>query len=238
MIDFRRVHLLLVTALVVLFAVPVPLPAASCTACGATGISDLTMLCPQCGADLHSPSLRRAANSQTGLTIEIFYTGDRPQNLPDTGKVRINGKPAGDIVIEDREKRDPTLQTASARGIGFDYTGRNRFSQSGKTAGQVAVEVEFLFPRARGLLTSRRVLRYPYVPLTSGRTTTLRYSFAVPRDFGSKPKPDLKAALASDTFRFAPRTASGSKPLLPLLPVRLAPASGGAQLEMPVPELY
>jgi hypothetical protein len=210
--------------------------ASICPNCGRTDLPELLMLCPACGGKLQTRSGQQSTNLRASLTLEIFYGGDFPNRLPEHGKVFLNRKPLGEIGIDQREERDRTPSRFQFQGLGHDYTARYRFDTVGLTPGVVKLEVEFVFPRARGLAASRRRLCFPFVPLKGGQTTRLRYCFTVPRDFGTKPKPDLASALATGPLAM-PAIPSASDSFLQHLPVDLTPVEGGAQVEIKTPDL-
>ncbi|HEY9070383.1 MAG TPA: hypothetical protein VIV61_08990 [Candidatus Ozemobacteraceae bacterium] len=173
--------------------------ALDCGSCGAKGLSGLAMYCPFCKAALHTAEKQQKAGSKASLAIDILYTGDRPDRLPEYGKLYINGRYRGNIEQTEREARRTSIDTGHSTGLGFDYTARYHTDLRDLAPGVFRVEVEMKFKRLFGLARSIRRVCFPHVGLRSGEKTLIQHTF-------------------SRGSRFQERTPASAPPLLPYLP--------------------
>ncbi len=183
------------------------------------------MYCPNCRAPLHTPQIQRTGRTTAILSIDISYTGDRPDRLPEYGKVYLNGTYKGNIPISEREARQRSYDVSSGRGLGYDYTARYHTDLRELDAGLFRVEVEMKFKRLFGLARSIRRVCFPYVGLRSGEKTVLKHTFSRGSSF-------QKRGTASAT------TVMPILPGLPAIPaisdlLQLTPGTGTLGIEMP-----
>lgn len=190
-----RTRLLMTTLGVVAFFLSgtMPVAALDCGSCGRQGLSALTMFCPDCKALLNQPSNRVKAKKSAVLTVEIYYTGDHPEKLPEYAKLYINRKYAGNIPQTEREARGQSLATPGRSGLGFDYTAKYATELREQHVGMVQVEVEMRFKRLLGVSRSHRRVLFRNVNLKPDEKTVLRQYFDHPTTF-SKVKPELSAS--------------------------------------------
>ncbi|HQG28514.1 MAG TPA: hypothetical protein PLY73_08135, partial [Candidatus Ozemobacteraceae bacterium] len=116
--------------------------ALECGSCGAKGLSALTMFCPKCRQSLHTPQIQRSVRATAVLSIDLVYTGDRPDRLPEYGKLFINGVYKGNIPLIEREARQREIDLGYNRGLGHDYTAKYHADLRDLDVGVVRVEVE------------------------------------------------------------------------------------------------
>ncbi len=198
-----------------------PASGRDCAVCGLTELPELAMVCPKCQAALHATRSRQAARATAVLIIEIRYTGDQPERLPEYGKVFFNGAYRGNLPLVEREARSP-VGTAGHGGLGSEFTALYRGEWRNLDAGQIAVRVDMRFRRLFGVGRSYKEVTFPFVGLKSGEKTVLRYSFAHPREFGRSLRREGKTE---------PGLASGTEGLPLAGPARPArPAERGAVL--------
>jgi hypothetical protein len=205
-------NILLLFALLV---VSMPVFGFSCGNCGAEDQPELALTCGICGGDLHSTRSRLAARSTATLVIEILYTGNAPDRLPEQGKLLINRKAYGEITLVERESRDPIMLNPSRHGLGQEYTGVYRRELHNLDPGIYHIQVEMQFPRFSGFWKSVRRVEFPRVAVKADEKTFIRHSFSGPRDF----------AVTRKKGPAIPRR--GDAP-------EVKPASGAAVLEIPV----
>lgn len=196
-----------------------------CGSCGAKGVSALAMYCPNCRTSLHTPQTQRALRTTAMLAIDISYTGDRPDRLPEYGKIYINGIYKGNIPISEREARQQSFDVSSSHGLGYDYTARYHADLRELDAGLFRIEVEMKFRRLFGLARSIRRVCFPYVALRSGEKTVLKHTFSRGSSF-------QKRGTASAT------TVIPVLPGLPAIPemnnlLQLTPGTGTLGIEVP-----
>jgi len=169
-----------------------PILALDCKNCGEKDIPTLLFACPKCGGQLHSVESRVQARSTATLVIELFYTGERPDDLPEYGKLFINRKFRGNIPLVEREKKDPIRIENDKKGLGVDFTGVYRIEKRNMDIGLHEIQVEMMFKRLSGIWKSHRRVVFKNVVLKSGEKTTIRHFFSGPKNF-SKKKPPEKA---------------------------------------------
>lgn len=202
-----------------------------CAVCGLTELPELAMVCPKCQAALHAPRSRLTARATAALIIEIRYTGNQPERLPEYGKVFFNGAYRGNLPLVEREARSPVVTTGHG-GLGSEFTALYRGEWRHLDAGQIAVRVDMRFRRLFGVGRSYKEVTFPYVALKSGEKTVLRYSFAHPREFGRPLRREGKteAGLATGTEARPP-----ARPARPTErgAVMLRTGSGTVGLEVP-----
>lgn len=221
----RRHVFIAALVLAVLLATQLPVAALECRACGAGGLSALAMYCPRCRAGLHTPQIQRAVRASAVLAIDISYTGDNPERLPEYGKIYINGVYKGNIPLLEREARRKDLDVSSHRGLGYDYTAKYHADLRELDVGVFRVEVEMKFKRFYGFVRSIRKVCFPYVALRSGEKTAITHTFKRGSSFQN-------------------RTIASSTPFLQIFPglpgipalnelMKLTPGSGTLGIEMP-----
>lgn len=221
----RRHAVAAILFLAVFLAVSFAARALECGACGAKGLSALTMFCPKCRESLHTPQIQRSVRATAVLSIDIIYTGDRPDRLPEYGKIFINGVYKGNIPILEREARLREIDTGYDRGLGHDYTAKYHADLRDLDVGVVRVEVEMKFKRLYGFARSLRKVCFPYVALKSGEKTVLTHSFSRGSSFQNKAN-----ASATPPLQILP-----GLPGLPSLNelLKVSPGTGTMGIEMP-----
>ncbi len=162
--------------------------ALDCGSCGRQGLSALTMVCPDCKALLNQPSNRVKAKKSAVLAVEIYFTGDKPEKLPEYAKLYINRKYVGNIPQTEREPRGQSPATPGRTGLGFDYTAKYAVELREQHVGMVQVEVEMRFKRLFGVSRSHRRVLFRNVNLKPDEKTVLRHYFDHATTF-SKVKP-------------------------------------------------
>lgn len=199
--------------------------ALECGSCGAKGLSALTMFCPKCRQSLHTPQIQRSVRATAVLSIDLVYTGDRPDRLPEYGKLFINGVYKGNIPLIEREARQREIDLGYNRGLGHDYTAKYHADLRDLDVGVVRVEVEMKFKRLFGFARSFRRVCFPYVSLRSGEKTILTHSFSRGSSFQIKANASAPAPLQL-------------LPGLPGLPslndlLKISPGTGTMGIEVP-----
>lgn len=222
---------LLVVALVLLVAGVGSAVARDCGECGLTDLPELAMVCPRCQASLHSTRGRLAARATAVLIVEIRYTGDQPDHLPDYGKVFLNGAYRGNLPLVDREARSPV--TASGHGgLGSEFTALYRGEWRNLDVGQIAVRVDMRFRRIFGMGRSYKQVTFPFVVLKSGEKTILRYAFGHPREFGRPPRREGKEGPGVASGTMSPPPSGPARPA-ERGTIHLRTGSGTVGLEVP-----
>jgi len=199
--------------------------ALECGACGAKGVSALAMFCPKCRQSLHTPQIQRSVRATAVLSVDLIYTGDRPDRLPEYGKIFINGVYKGNIPLIEREARQREIDLGYNRGLGHDYTAKYHADLRDLDVGVVRVEVEMKFKRLFGFARSFRRVCFPYVSLRSGEKTTLTHSFSRGSSFQTKAN-----ASATPPLQLLP-----GLPGLPSLNelMKISPGTGTIGIEVP-----
>ncbi len=199
--------------------------ALECGSCGAKGLSALAMFCPKCRQSLHTPQIQRTVRATAVLSIDLIYTGDRPDRLPEYGKIFINGAYKGNIPLIERESRQREIDLGYNRGLGHDYTAKYHADLRDLDVGVVRVEVEMKFKRLFGFARSFRKVCFPYVALRSGEKTALTHSFSRGSSF------QLKANASAP----APLQLLPGLPGLPSLNeiLKISPGTGTMGIEVP-----
>ncbi len=169
-------------------AMTLTLSALDCGTCGRKGLPALAMTCPQCRSLLYQPTNRVKAKKSAVLVVEIFFTGNKPEKLPEYAKLYINRKYVGNIPQTEREARGQSLATVGRTGLGFDYTAKYVTELREQHIGLVQVEVEMRFKRLFGVSRSHRRVLFRNVNLKADEKTFLRHYFDHPTTF-SKVKP-------------------------------------------------
>jgi len=151
--------------------------AGDCPACGAKELSGLTMLCPECNADLHDITTRNARIERSSLRVRLLYTGDKPDRLPAYGKLYINGKYHGNIDLVEKEERNSEFAASWNDGLGREYTALYEKVIENVTPGVLKIEVEMKFDRLYSLGRSYKKVVFPYVGFKEGEKTTVDHYF-------------------------------------------------------------
>lgn len=203
-------HLVYSTIFFILICLQVQ--AIDCQVCGAIEQPSLAMVCAECGANLHKNSkVKRRSN--TVLVVEMLYTGNDPNGIPDYGKLFINRKYRGNVRVKERETRDPLLFDPNREDLGHEYTAAYRHEIRNLDPGLYDVRLEMQFRRVSGLWKSIRRVEYIRVGLKQGEKTVIKHYFSGARDFSKPNKKKIpKAGIGPD----------------------IHPATGAVVLEMPV----
>lgn len=151
--------------------------AGDCPACGARDLSGLTLLCPECNADLHDPVTRNARTERSSLQVRLLYTGDKPDRLPAYGKLYINGEYHGNIDLIEKEERSSEFAASWNDGLGREYTALYEKTVENVMPGILKIEVEMKFDRLYGLGRSHKKVVFPYVGFKEGEKTTVDHYF-------------------------------------------------------------
>lgn len=160
--------------------------AVDCATCGQKDLPDLAMLCPKCQTLLHTPQSRVKACSTAALVVEVIYTGDNPDKLPEYAKVFLNRKLLGNIPIIDKESRKPVKLDTGRKGLGEEFTAIYRNEFRDLFIGTVKIQIEMRFKKLYGILKNVRRVEFPFVELKQGEITTLKHTFNDPRKFQNK----------------------------------------------------
>lgn len=191
-----------------------PVWAIDCPQCGTRDIPSLVFACPKCSNSLHTVESIVKARSTATLVIEMLFTGEHPERLPDYGKLFINKKYKGNIPLIDREARDKVQLESDRKGLGHDYTAIFRTEKRDMDTGLYKVQVEMVFTRARGLMKSHRRVDFPRVMLKSGEKTFIRHAFSGPGDFQKKGGKMGKSENDTPYLNYGSGTVSLELPLL------------------------
>lgn len=151
--------------------------AVDCPACGVRDLSGLTLLCPECNADLHDPLTRNTAIERSSLRVRLLYTGDKPDHLPAYGKLYINGEYQGNIDLVEKEERNGEFAASWNDGLGREYTAMYEKLIDNIMPGMLKIEVEMKFDRLYGLGRSYKKVLFPYVGFKKGEKTTVDHYF-------------------------------------------------------------
>jgi len=179
-------------ALAVILWLGAALPGAwaiNCPGCSQKDLPELLMACPGCGANLHTSESLVKARSNAALVVEILYTGDKPDKLPEYGKIFINRKYRGNIPLVEKEPREKILLESGRTGLGFDFTGVYRSEFRGLDSGLYNIHVEMVFRSLGGLYKDHRRVEFRRISLNPEEKTVIRHSFTGPGDFSKKKKP-------------------------------------------------
>jgi hypothetical protein len=184
--------ILVVAALVFIFGSAVS--AKTCPYCQAQDISALAMVCPDCRADLHDPTLSYNAQKKASLKISLYYTGDNPDRMPPYGKVYINGEYMGNVPMIEKEIIAEDFSQTWSDGLGKEFTAFYEKSFSNIPAGILKVEIEMKFDRFYGLGRSFKKVTFPYIAFRPGENTLVKHYFNSAVNF-SKFDPPAKKPL-------------------------------------------
>lgn len=167
--------------------------AADCNKCGGTDISSLAMLCPDCGAEMHSRENLKKLTGKSRLHLRVHYKGDRPNRLPPYGKVYINGEYKGNINLIESEAVPEQFTQNWGDGLGDDYSAYYEKFITDIQPGILKVEVEMRFNRFYGLARSFKRVTFPYVSFKRDEDTALIHEFSSAATFSdfepSEPAP-------------------------------------------------
>ena len=162
-----------------------------CGACGQKNVPTLAMYCPKCHGLLCQPENRVKASKTAALVVDIYYTGDRPERLPEYGKLFVNGKYCGNIPQKEKEARESRMNQDGRHGLGADYTAKYSLELRNLSDGVIEVMVEMRFKRLYGLGRSHRRIFFPRVGLKPDQKTCISHHFESARNFHLKPKESL-----------------------------------------------
>lgn len=185
--------------LILLFPALVMAEGQTCPACGIDELASLAMVCPECGANLHSQLLKAQQKPRARLRIRLLYTGGNPDKMPHYGKLYINGIYRGNIdMIEKQTKTDEYTQIWS-NGLGKDFTAYYEKVLENIPAGILKVEVEMKFARFYGLGSSLKRVVFPYTSFSAGEGTSLDHYFTSASTFSQhKPVKAQRIPIISD----------------------------------------
>ncbi len=151
--------------------------AEDCPFCGAKDLSGLTLLCPECNADLHDQTTRNARIEKSSLRVRLLYTGDKPDRLPAYGKLYINDEYQGNIDLVEKEERSSEFAANWNDGLGREYTAVYEKNVENVIPGILKIEVEMKFDRFYGFGRSYKKVVFPYVGFKEGEKTTVDHYF-------------------------------------------------------------
>lgn len=192
----RQTTLLL---LLMLFASVIPCIGAECPSCGATDVSALAMLCPECSTNMHDPIYRNPRETRSILKIRLLYTGTRPEKLPGYGKLYINGRYKGNIELIEKQTPENQGNLVWENGLGKDFSAYYEKVVDNLPAGVLKVEVEMKFDRMFGFGRSYKRVVFPYVAFKEGERTIVEHYFNSASTFHKyKPGTPKKIPLVSD----------------------------------------
>ncbi|MBF0499158.1 MAG: hypothetical protein HQM09_03455 [Candidatus Riflebacteria bacterium] len=220
-LNIRRFYVFCISMMFVVVGIYVPecVEALDCPVCGAKGISALVMYCPTCKSELHMSETTNRGKKTAALQIEIIYTGDKPDKLPETGRILFNRRPKGEISLVEREVRERyAIPGEKKHGVGIDYTALYRGEIRELAEGVVDVTVEMTFPWVFGLLKRTNRVTFPRVGFKPGETVKLHHTFSHPNLFSQRGE-----------------TPARKKNILPDLP-HLKTATGTLSIELPLSE--
>jgi hypothetical protein len=185
--QYLKIKLLaLLVAIIVMTTIPAL--AVDCTHCNATDISSLAMACPECGKNLHDSKTRHTKRKYSELTVQMLFTGDNPDKLPEYGKLFLNGKYVGNIPLTEKEARSKDFDQHWQDGLGTNYTAMYEKTLKNVPSGILKVEVEMRFKRLYGFGRSFKKVVFPYVSFKDNQRTTITHTFDSATGF-SKFKP-------------------------------------------------
>lgn len=154
-----------------------------CNSCGFSISSQLSMYCGNCNELLHSTSQKSSYSERSNLQIIVYYTGQRLNRIPESGKVFINGRLKGEIDLQqtnvESNKFNPPLKDIDGQEVNAWYKTEIVDVQSGIKK----VEVEMKFNRFYGLARSFKRVSFPYVLLKPGQTSKIEHRFNQPATF-------------------------------------------------------
>lgn len=179
--------------------VPGVLMARDCHACKAGNIANLQMNCPDCGANLHDPTLAYNALKKASLKVKLYYTGGKPERMPPYGKVFINGDYVGNIPMIEKEVVSKDFSQVWSDGFGRDYSAYYEKDLKDIPSGILKIEVEMRFDRFFGLARSIKRVAFPYVSFKPGENTVVSHRFNAPTSFHLyKPEPKKPIPIVSE----------------------------------------
>ncbi|MFZ2960730.1 MAG: hypothetical protein WA705_27945 [Candidatus Ozemobacteraceae bacterium] len=181
------------------FFCPIRMPALDCPACGAKGLTSLTMYCPSCREKVHTPEVTARQKKTSVLKIEVVYTGDKPERLPEKGRILFDGRPKGELILVERAEREKfAVPVEGKHGVGIDYTALYRGEIRELSEGVVDVCFEMKFPWGFNLFKTVSRIQFPHIGFKRGETVNLHHEFKSFDQFsrrGKSPEPsDKKSA--------------------------------------------
>lgn len=202
-----RSPLTVIIGLVLLFAscvisVPAGAGDVSCAVCGAEAFSCLDMYCPDCGALIGARVQGKSTRPHGSLLVEILYTGADPHNMPEYGKLSINGRYVGNIPLVERESRQDAQGDIWKQGLGHEYTALFRQELREVEPGVMTVRLDMKFKRGHGgLLRSCKTAVYPHRSIKTGERTVVRHVFEHPRTFAKTTQPKKSSDMEKTSGR-------------------------------------
>ena len=157
--------------------------AMDCPGCGAKGMPDLVMLCPECGTNMYDYSYEKKGTDRSALIIKLYYTGNNPNKLAEYAKLYINGKYFGNIDITEKQMRKEEGMSGWSNGLGSKFTALYEKEFRDIPVGQLRVEVEMRFNRMYGFGRSYKRVVFPYVQFNGKEKTTIEHYFESATDF-------------------------------------------------------
>jgi hypothetical protein len=166
--------------------------AAECPVCRASDISELAMVCPECGSEMHDPALNYNSLEKSTLTVALYYTGKNPDRMPPYGKLYINGEYMGNIPMIEKELIVKDFSQTWSDGLGKKYSAYYEKHLDNIAAGILKVEVEMKFDRFYGLGRSFKRVVFPYVSFEEGARTRVNHYFNLAVTFSKYDPPPKK----------------------------------------------
>jgi hypothetical protein len=165
-----------------------PLQALDCPHCGHIGLPNLVLLCTACRKNPHSAGGKRAQYPGTLFSIEIKYTGNHPERLPEYAKLFMGGAYKGNIPLIERQEKEKVVLQTGRTGLGFDYTAFYRLDLKNLVEGVYTIELEMQFKRYKGLLKEKKRVTFPYMALKKGHRLVIQHVFQDSREFSQTKK--------------------------------------------------
>lgn len=157
--------------------------AKDCPECGTGELSELIMLCPECGINLHDYAYNRKGTQRSALIVRLFYTGSNPNKLSEYAKLFINGKYMGNIELVEKQMRGEEGLRAWSDGLGSKFTALYEKEFRDIQPGQLKIEIEMRFNRLYGYGRSYKRVVFPHVMFSKDKKTTIEHYFESAVDF-------------------------------------------------------
>ncbi len=171
-----------------------PLAALDCPACGGKDIPSLSLVCPDCGIEIHNYMKPQEKNippqiRDRKLFIRIYYTGDRPDKLPKHVDVYINGIKSKSAVLVEQQARDPeNTNLAWGNGLGTLFTGLYKLDIEELPSNPLSIRLQINEKKLAGIYQKPKSITFPEVYVEEGKTEIIEHSFSSVRSFHRFPK--------------------------------------------------
>ncbi|MBU1105218.1 MAG: hypothetical protein KKB51_01020 [Candidatus Riflebacteria bacterium] len=150
----------------------------TCPTCKAEDLASLAMVCPECGANLHTPLLKNKQQLPARLRIRLLYTGENPDRLPAYGKLYINNVYHGNIGLIEKQVKSEEFAQIWSNGLGKDFKAYYEKVVENVPSGILKIEVEMKFDRMYGFGRSLKRVVFPYTSFKGGEDTSLDHYFS------------------------------------------------------------